>query len=442
MAHKKWIGNFVFLSCLLTPNWNLFSQAGISLYLTDESHQQMYVIDTETFAITATIPLTNPGPRGLAINADNTFAYVGVSPGVNLVNLTTQQAESVIFIGGAAGQDAAITPDGTTVYVPDGSMSVWVIDTATNVSTASIGTGSQPSFVAIQPVAPFQAYVSNFGSGTVTVIDTNTMSFVTNIVVGTSSSDPSGIAATPNIPSTPNGLFAYVGFDSGDTITVIDAGTNTISSTVAVGTIPIDVTIANVPSPPSPLSPGAYAYTANSTAGTVSVINTAAFPPVTVTTLTPPNANALQFIAATPDGKQVFVIDGHSDISVIDTSTNEATLVVTIIDSIPGGVAMGNVLPNPQPQPPSNLTGQLRKVIFATQTEYIHKLQWSPSTDTTVVNYILFRNGSQIAVISASGPFEYNDQNRHKNESDVYTLVSVNASGAQSTPITLNFNGK
>ena len=450
MAHKKLIGSFVFFSCLLSPNLKLFSQAGISLYVTDQTNIQLVVIDTDTFAITATIPLISQpgagGPNGVAITPDNKFAYVGTVPltstpipGVNAVNLSTAVVTEIQIDDGNTGQGVAITPDGTMAYVTNGSSKVFPIDVATNVAGSGITVGGDPDSIAIQPVgAPIQAYVANFSDQNISVINTATNAVIATITL------PAGSLPT-SVAITPTGLFTYVGVLDNTDVSVISTTSNTISATVDLGAFADAITIANVPNPPSsPDVPGIFAYAYIFGSQTVNVIDTSTN--TIVGTINLPESSTTAFMASTPDGTQVFLVDNSNNVIEIDTATNTATVALALPGTA-GGIAMGPVPPippppNPKPLPPSNLTGELRKVIFATQTEYIHKLQWIPSTDTTVVDYLVFRNGIQIAVISASGPFEYNDQNRHKNESDVYTLVSVNALGVQSDPITLNFNGK
>lgn len=91
-----------------------------------------------------------------------------------------------------------------------------------------------------------------------------------------------------------------------------------------------------------------------------------------------------------------------------------------------------NILP---PPPPSHFVGTVVRNRFLTQTEIVHKLVWSPPGDSTlIVSYQISRNGVVIAVVPASGPFTYYDHNRNNNSKDIYTIVSINADGKQSTP--------
>src|SRR5215469_16917540 len=75
---------------------------------------------------------------------------------------------------------------------------------------------------------PF-AYVTNSGSGTVSVIDTATNTVVATVPVG---SDPNGVAITPD------GTRTYV---TGSPTSVIDTSTNTVVATVPVGGNPSGV---------------------------------------------------------------------------------------------------------------------------------------------------------------------------------------------------------
>jgi hypothetical protein len=66
---------------------------------------------------------------------------------------------------------------------------------------------------------------------------------------------------------------------------------------------------------------------------------------------------------------------------------------------------------------------------FATQTDRIHIITFTPSTDPTVLAYYIRRNGVLIAAIPASGPYIYYDHNRCKRDTDVYTITAVSLEG-------------
>src|SRR3972149_5693129 len=128
--------------------------------------------------------------------------------------------------------------------------------------------------------APF-AYVTNAGSGSVSVINTATNTVITTIPVGLT---PEQVAVTPN------GLFAYVANSGSNNVSVIPPASNTAPAPVPVGSGPAGVAIT-----PN----GAFVYVSNfaSNPGSVSVIATASN---TVTTTIPVEANPVG-VAITPD---------------------------------------------------------------------------------------------------------------------------------------------
>ncbi|QLH34694.1 MAG: hypothetical protein HWD61_04125 [Parachlamydiaceae bacterium] len=62
----------------------------------------------------------------------------------------------------------------------------------------------------------------------------------------------------------------------------------------------------------------------------------------------------------------------------------------------------------------NNFNGLVIKNRFATQTDIINHLTWSPSTNPSVAGYRILRNGEAIATIPQNGPFVFNDHNRRK----------------------------
>lgn len=90
--------------------------------------------------------------------------------------------------------------------------------------------------------------------------------------------------------------------------------------------------------------------------------------------------------------------------------------------------------------PPTNFTATKKKCINLSQTDLVNHLSWTPSISPGVVEYLLYRNGTLIAIIPGSGPYYYNDHNRHKNQIDVYTLIAADAAGHLSTSVTVTVN--
>jgi len=126
---------------------------------------------------------------------------------------------AIAILGGApsSAQNAYITNSG--------SNTVSVIDTATNTVVSTIPVGISPGGVAVTPDGS-KVYVTNFLSNTVSVIATATNTVVSTIPVGT---DPAGVAVTPD------GSKVYVTNFLSNTVSVIATATNTVVSTIPVG---------------------------------------------------------------------------------------------------------------------------------------------------------------------------------------------------------------
>ena len=164
--------------------------------------------------------------------------------------------------------------------------------------------------ISIAGAAPF-AYITNYGSSTVSVIDT----------------DGNTLAATVhNIPQAfgvavaPDGAKVYVtSFNSPGKVYVI----NTLSNTVLPNPPSPPITVGNDPLGIAVTPDGKKLYVANRASSTVSVIDITNNYAVSTVTDT---SNVLQNpygVAVTPDGKNVYVTNfGGNTVSVIDIYLN------------------------------------------------------------------------------------------------------------------------
>src|SRR5262249_6044593 len=150
---------------------------------------------------------------------------------------------------------------------------------------------------------PF-AYVTNFTSNTVSVIDTATNTVVATVPVGNS---PREVAITPD------GTHAYVAnsflfFPDTGTVSVIVHATHAVVATVPVGGVTLGVATA---------ADGTHAYVTTQGPGTVSVIATA----TNTVVATVPVGSGPFGVAITPDGTRAYVTTVFpSNVSVIDTA--------------------------------------------------------------------------------------------------------------------------
>lgn len=170
------------------------------------------------------------------------------------------------------------------------------------------------------------AYVSYAGGAvpenTVAVIDTATDTVITTITVGTS---PGGIAFTPD------GTTAYVTNQRDDTISVIDTATSSVIDTIPAGDRPILVEFT---------PDGTRAYISNFFGNTVSVIERESN---TVISTIPVGEFPFGIaIGNTPVGTRIYVANSGSlssgnTVSVIDADPNSLTYN-TVIDTITVGI--------------------------------------------------------------------------------------------------------
>jgi YVTN family beta-propeller protein len=121
--------------------------------------------------------------------------------------------------------------------------------------------------------------------------------------------------------------FAYVANYSDGTVSVIDTATVASTATITVGNSPLGVAINRA---------GTFAYVANWGSDSVSVINTATNAVAATVTV----GKQPQLLAVSPDGKAVYVanLQGAS-VSVIDTASNAVTSTIAV-GGYPVGVAV------------------------------------------------------------------------------------------------------
>ena len=173
-------------------------------------------------------------------------------------------------------QDVAVNSNTNRIYVPNwGSNSVSVINAATNSVVATVGVGANPWGVAVNSVTN-RIYVANYWSNNVSVINGATNTVVATVAVG---ANPLGVAVSDNdvigyanlaaFPAIGNSYNIYLARDTNKTyrwngssyyeisilnriyvanywsnnVSVIDANTNTVVATVAVGSYPYGVAV-------------------------------------------------------------------------------------------------------------------------------------------------------------------------------------------------------
>jgi len=188
-----------------------------------------------------------------------------------------------------------------------GSNNVSVIDTTSNTVLTTIPVGSSPYAVAATPNGT-RVYVTNANGNSTSVIDTATQSVVAT--VGTSF--PYGVAAS--------NTRAYVVGTRSNSVFVIDTSTNGVIATVVIAINPV----------------GTRVYVTNQNANTVTVIDTTSN---TVTATIPVGVVPIG-VAVSPDSSRVYVAnESNSNISVIDAASNTVTGTISTGCCNPDGIA-------------------------------------------------------------------------------------------------------
>jgi YVTN family beta-propeller protein len=254
----------VLLGLLTIALWTMPAGAAPFAYVADELLDTIWVNDTATNTVAATVPI--PGgnvPYGLSVTPDGAFVYVALADVATVLVIDTAKALSdpmhavVASIPvGDGPYRIAITPDGAFAYVANiGSGTVSVLATATNTVVATIPVGSRLCGLAITPNGAL-AYIEDNASNIVSVLDTSK-----------ALTDPAHavVAIIPvehacGLAITPNGAFVYLPVNLGDgsaIISVVATATNTVVATVPLAAPdPVGVTFGEVAITPN----GAFVY--------------------------------------------------------------------------------------------------------------------------------------------------------------------------------------
>ncbi|MFE6866463.1 IPT/TIG domain-containing protein [Kitasatospora sp. NPDC057692] len=295
------------------------------VYIANMRDNSVTAYDPATGAVAATIPVGTT-PEGVAFSPDGTRVYVtnNGSDSVSVIDTATNTVTATIPVG-RAPQPVAFSPDGSHAYVAHGAGGVDVIDTAGLAVTATIPVGSLPTSVALTPDGSM-ALVGNFGSNSVSLIDTAGNTVALTIGQPNGARNPAGLAITPD------GTRAYVTNYNTANVSVIDLLASLIVATVPVGSLPMGVAVT---------PDGQYAYIANLGSGSVSVLSVATN---TVVATVPVGIRPMA-VAVDPAGGSVYVSNNTSNtVSVIDTATNTVTATVAA-GTGPFGLAVGKPVP-------------------------------------------------------------------------------------------------
>ena len=199
------------------------------------------VIDTSTNTVTATLNLSGT-PSSLSISPDGSTVYVSyftrTAGGIEEIDTATDTVVSNIALNFLA-VSALLSPSGTTMYVGDEThFAVDVVNLASGSVIASIPTGgfNLPESLAVSPDGS-TLYSENYnvsgGSSTVDVINAENDTVTASLA---------GLGDDGQIAFTPDGSRIYIVQSIADSITVLDAATDTVADVIPdVGPLPTSI---------------------------------------------------------------------------------------------------------------------------------------------------------------------------------------------------------
>lgn len=286
------------------------------VYIADD--EQIVVIDSETNAVTGTIPVgsfmrqlaaNRDGSRLYTINDDRTLAVI--DPGARMVLDRVLVCDDDPFASDYPF-GLALAPDDAFAYVGCSSTrGVKVIDTQTNTVVDHLGADIPGSLgeIATRPNSNEVWGCCTLGNE-ILVIRTDTNEVGQRIYTG-------GYAEIAFLPS---GDVAYLKHRSTGLVTEVNAITHEVAGTIRVSSGDYGGDLAVTPD-------GRFLYTANASAQppeAVTVVDTASRAVVAHVPLGGQLGGGN--LAITPDGKFVYVIGVLPGFAFIDTSTNTATV--------------------------------------------------------------------------------------------------------------------
>lgn len=431
-------------SISITPN-GLFAYIPIL-----DTTNHISIIDlTNNTLLETTIPIPDL-IRAIAITPDGTKGFVTTDAGFLynfdvLTNILDPVPTKIDFFP----LQISITPDGTLAYIicnGNGNPTlVDVVDTTTNALVTSIPlpSGVVPASVFGSPlavgIAPNeQTAYAGFGTDVQSPLPP-TNGFVSPIHLPTNilltPFNQGIIILTPDIAATPDSAFVYISGTEGSGLPtgqlgVIDvsAGTETIiseaSSTGGIGISPDQAPVSRFTITSTPEIGQSTSFDASASVTATGTIVQYIWDFGDGTTLT----------TTSPTVTHIYEKSGPLSVSlrVVNSAGTSTTQTYTgrMVSNNGGPTAISS-----QTIQPLQFVGEVVKNIFLTQIDYVHRLRWTSTSDTTIVAYFLLRNGQLLARIPINGPHVYNDHNRKKHEQDTYTLIPVNAQGVQSIPL-------
>jgi len=237
----------------VSPQSIALSQDYGIFFVTDDRTNEIYGVNTSTYNISGVATVNAPG---LITGGTTLLATSKTSP--DLYELNSRLGLELTYALGSPGYEAVMSPTSGVIYVTNPeSATVTVIKGVTSNATSTINVGADPTGLAVTPSGAY-LLVSNSGSDSISVINTNTDAVVSTINLTTGSSPT-------NITMSPNGQVAFIA----------DSGEATVTMLI-LSELP-NPTVYSIPVAPGPtslaISPsGGYLYVASPSKNMINVL--------------------------------------------------------------------------------------------------------------------------------------------------------------------------
>ena len=283
------------------PNYVQVAPNGQFAYITNQGTHMVTVLNTVSDQVSGTIPIPQGQPQAVSFSPDSGTAYVSVygrhsTAAIVFIDTATNKVTSVVPVDNHEPGPSATSLDGLSLYVPNHNMAqggagdsvLDVINLATK-KVQSITVKANPHWAVVDHKNG-RLYVTNHMSDLVTVLNAKTNQIITTIQTG----------ETPHSEVlSPDGSLLAVTSYSGNEVFLINTATDQMIKTIRVGREPLDIAYSR---------DGRYLFTVNNLDNTVTVIDTANNLVVKVI----PAGKAPTSISVLPNGRQAYVTEENS----------------------------------------------------------------------------------------------------------------------------------
>jgi YVTN family beta-propeller protein len=288
-------------------------------YATSNYINNLFVFDTGTEALVATIPLGAASTEGIAVDAAAHRVYVGSSAsGIAVIDTDANTASRLTV---SAGGGFALNAAANRLYALGGGV-VSAVDTATGTLVTSVTLNKTNPYVSLDGIVLDQgkAFVTESSGNAVAVVDLATNSLVTTLSMGNTIN---GAARAPSwITLDAAAHRAYVSNMADGSVSVIDTRANVVTTNFAAGT-------ASAGTAGIALDPQRHRlYVTAQDSGLIAVVDTTTNTKVATVTLTPSGKVQSGFLAVDVAANKIYA-PYYNSVSVVDGASNTQIGVVT-----------------------------------------------------------------------------------------------------------------